>query len=118
MTCSQSFHNELNDTGDWKRRPHYDDGEYAHSKMTGSPSAGDLRRVYRSAMLVGIPLVEENETFMSSDVRVRLRVNCPYETYAVNGVNASYPQEEFGMGELATSVEDQTTGEYDLTVIN
>lgn len=69
-------------------------------------------------MWVGIPLVAEGEEFMSTDVRVRLRVGKKYDTYAVNGENTTYPQYEFDLSNLASETEDLAAAEDALALVN
>lgn len=112
------FSNERDDSGDLGKMPHYDEGAFCYEKMSGNATPGDFRRVYRAAMWVGIPLAAEGEIFRATDVRVRLRVNRPYDTYAVNGENVTYPQYEFSLDNLATEVDDQSAAEDAMDLIN
>lgn len=111
------FHNERQESGDVLLQPSYDQGQFCYD-MLSSGSPGNARKVWRSAMWVGVPLVADGEEFGSSDVRVRLRVNKPYETYAVNGENNAYPQYTFSLKNMATEVTDLVAAEDALSLVN
>ncbi len=113
------FNNEAATTGDSTRMPAYDKGKYLETQMNGS--SGDKIRVYRSVCWVGLPLVAEGETFMSTDVRIRLRVKKPYETFDTGAgtvFNNWRPMYEWDMGNLATSKANATAADSALELIN
>lgn len=111
------FSNERDDSGNQTLMPEYDEGAFAYDAITNG-SEGQIRKVWRSCMWVGVPLLEEGQDFLSTDVRIRLRVGKPYDTYAVNGENTSYPQYTFGLGDLATTTEDLAAAEDALSLVN
>ncbi len=86
--------------------PAYDEGAFIYSKLsTGNQT--DMRYVYQDAMWVTIPIVDE-EKFMKSDVKVRLRVKKQYASYiyakdTVNGSqNDNNPMYTFSTADIAT----------------
>ncbi len=67
------------------RMPSYDFGAFMQAKL----SAGDVSSYYsvwRSAMWTGFPLLENNSTLLSTDVKVKLRTNVQYEAYPTGEV--------------------------------
>ncbi len=113
------FNNEVAATGDNTRMPAYDEGLYLETQMNGS--TGDKIRVYRSVCWVGLPLLEDGATFMSTDVRIRLRVKKPYETFDTGAgtvLNNWRPMYEWDMGNLATSKANATAADNALELIN
>ena len=65
------------------RMPAYDAGAFAHEKISNSTvvSAVDMRNTFKACMWVGFPMVVPEETLLSNDVTVHLRVSRPYEGY-------------------------------------
>lgn len=111
------FGNERGETGDLTRMPNYDEGAYAYG-MLGSNSPGDHRRVWRSGMWTGLPLLAPGRTLFETQARVRLRVAQPYGTYATTGSNNSNPEYMWDMSNLSTTTEDLPTAEDALSLIN
>ncbi|MFN3917549.1 MAG: T9SS C-terminal target domain-containing protein [Flavobacteriales bacterium] len=62
----------------------YDNGAYIYNAYATN-SAASLIRVWRSCSWVGIPMVEEGQTFLSTTARVKLRTARPYRRYATKG---------------------------------
>ena len=97
------FNNDARLTGDNTRMPLYDEGVYLETRLNGSN--GDKIRVWRSTMWVGLPALIQNETLLSSDVKVSLRVDKPYEPYTttlpqVNSSNPKYKFSTLGYGSI------------------
>jgi hypothetical protein len=91
--------------------PTYDQGAFIYSKLsTGNQT--DMRYVYKDAMWVTIPLVYE-PNFLTTDVKVRLRVKKPYKKflYASDGVgnpqNDDFPMYTFSTTDLAADTANQ-----------
>jgi len=64
------------------RMPAYDGGTYLNTMLNGTGS--DKIKVWRSCMWVGRPIPEEGHSLLETDVKVKLRVTKPYQTYATN----------------------------------
>lgn len=60
--------------------PAYDGGEFMKAQLEGSSSA--QQKVWKSCMWVGMPILTEGSQFLSTDVRIRLRVSSEYEKYS------------------------------------
>ncbi len=98
--------------------PAYDEGQTIQALLQ-SGTAMDIRSLWRSCMWVGIPLVEEGEDFMSTDVRIRLRVSRRYESFATGHVgNNDNPMYGFGLTDLATLTNDEMAIDSALAMIN
>ena len=56
----------------------YDEGEFIEDQLGGSSvNAGNLLKVWRACTWVGIPLMENGQTLLSSETKVRIRVKKP-----------------------------------------
>jgi hypothetical protein len=112
------YNNQKLTTGLADRMPAYDNCVYLETAMRGNN--GEKIKVWRSMCWVGLPMVVQGETFMSNDVRVRLRVAKPYEPYDTELAltNNADPVCQFNMGTLATTTTDLTAAEDALNLIN
>ncbi len=98
--------------------PAYDQGQTLASLLQ-SGNISDLRSAWRSCMWVGIPLLAEGQKFMSTDVRIRLRVSRRYESFATGHVgNNDNPMYQFDMTDLATLTNDGVAMDSTLAMIN
>ncbi len=98
--------------------PEYDAGVYLQNKI---PSAvGSIAAfMWSQCAYVGIPVLEDGQSLLSTDARVRIRVNREYEAYATSStVNAGLPMYDFNMDDLATTTKDATTAKEALELIN
>ena len=112
------FNNEVVDPSDSKM-PAYDQGEFIRNSLSGSNIASGLRKVWGSCMWVCFPLLNDGQKLLSTDVRIRLRVNKAYKKYATaSKVNDSNPLYSFNLKELRTIADDKSTKEEALENIN
>jgi hypothetical protein len=113
------FNNQVLTTGDATRMPEYDNGVFLEQNLSATSSAGKIK-VWRSMCWVGLPMVVQGETFMSNDVRIRLRAAKPYDSYdtGLALTNGADPVYQFGLGDLATTTTDLTAAEDALDLIN
>lgn len=79
------FPTDFNDPDN--RMPAYDAGAYMIDKLN-SGDRNDYRAVYRACSWVGAPLLELNETLLSTDAVVKLRVSKSFQHFA-NGQSVS-----------------------------
>lgn len=113
------FGNErtLTNNFDANRMPAYDEGSYAYSQLSVETTTS-LRNVWRSCMWVGFPLLTQGEKLLSSEVRIRLRVNRSYETFKTpSEVNNNEPLYDFSLSELAAIMDDLPTAQSALDLI-
>ncbi len=119
--------------------PAYDSCRYVYEKMKQNnfhPNNAVKRSVFKDIIWTGIPLLAAGQQFMSTDVRIRLRVTKPYENnYAAPGYKAdktvnldgprasqpqndNYPMYSFDTYNFAPRTYDKTTAENALQLIN
>ena len=111
--------------------PAYDGGAYIRQMLDGSPSDNAKMGVFKDAMWVGVPLLNEDFSFdnpsnMPSDVTVRFRVEKPYGKYFSTPTdstftataNAGNPMYNFNLDAFAARTEVDTLAESLLECIN
>ena len=92
--------------------PNYDEGNFIES-MLGSGAvvnAGNLLKVWRACTWVGIPLLVNGQTLLSSETKVRIRVKKPLGNYGYlisDTVNATRPMYSVYIDPSITSLENQ-----------
>jgi hypothetical protein len=94
------------------RMPFYDQGKFLMESLQSTSSA-TRDRAWRSCVWVGAPLLVQGQEFLSTDVRIRLRVSSAYRRYSpdkgsnqdLTNVSSSrndwYPLYSFNTAELA-----------------
>jgi len=102
--------------------PAYDGGKFIYEKLSAGGNA-NIRNVFKDAMWVGIPMPAFNSKWLNSEVRVRIRVNRPYQqNYAVNGIanpkNKNYPMYSFSTYKYAPVKNSVETAKSVLDKIN
>lgn len=105
--------------------PAYDGGAYIHDKLA-TLSTTDKRNVYKDCAWVGIPMLAPGQTFMSTDVKIRLRVSRPYMTdlnVATDSMigspdNKTRPWYRFSTSNLSTVTDNWPTASKALDLIN
>ncbi len=102
--------------------PAYDEGDWLYNKLLAGGNT-NLRNAFSNAMWVTIPLTARNETWLSNDCRVRIRVSKPYTiNYSTYGsstpVNKNYPLYSFNTSDIATKTGDVAAAQTALDLIN
>ncbi len=106
--------------------PAYDEGAFIYSKLSENdfdPADPSKRRVYKDAMWVGMPLLEENGTLLENVVKINLRVTKPYKQNFSPGwsvgqaENDNLPMYTFSTADFATVRNDLTTAKSALDMI-
>lgn len=94
----------------------YDSGSYLYDLF----SKGFTSQVYRSSMWVSIPLLAKNESLLSNEVKIRLRVSREYKQYQTSAtpVNNNNPVYTFNTDDLCQSANDLTKAKKTLDMIN
>jgi hypothetical protein len=123
------FKNEARILGS-SRMPAYDDGVYIESKLKNA-SITERKRVWRSCIWVGAPMLADGQELLSNDVKIRIRVKKPYERYATGGfsmvntgqdtassVNTWLPLYRFTTTDIATATNVADTAVSALDMIN
>ena len=92
--------------------PNYDEGNFIES-MLGSGAivnAGNLLKVWRACTWVGIPLLENGQTLLSSETKIRIRVKKPLKNYGYlisDTINATRPMYSVYIDPSITSMQNQ-----------
>lgn len=103
--------------------PRYDKGEYIRTKLS-DPTAANKRAVYKDAAWVGIPLGVDNKTFLSNELKIRIRVNRPYSKFynaddsTTTAVNGNNPYYSFNTGDMFARRGNNETAVSALDLIN
>jgi len=92
--------------------PNYDEGNFIEGKLGGgnTANAGDLLKVWRACTWVGIPLLVNGQTLLSSETKVRIRVKKPLENYGYlisDTLNATRPMYSVYIDPSITSIQNQ-----------
>lgn len=93
--------------------PLYDEGEFIYDKLAENnfvPGDPSKRRVYKDAMWVAVPLLEDGHGLLESEVRIKLRVAKPYVDYLCldNILNDTHPLYSFTTNEISTSISERS----------
>ncbi len=103
--------------------PRYDEGSWMQNQLATGASAGK-RRVFGDCSWVGIPLGVANQSYLASDVTIKLRVNRPYATNynasesSANPSNDNFPLYRFNTADIAARKGDANISEAALDIIN
>jgi hypothetical protein len=107
--------------------PHYDEGAFIFSKLSSNnyeSSNTDKQRVYKDAMWVGMPILEQGKELLSSDVTIKVRMGKPYRKAYAAGWEIALPENNnnplytFSTRDLHTQTNDLATAESALDIIN
>lgn len=60
--------------------PYYDEGQFAYSKLQGTPT--QQNDVWKSTAWVGMPMLNENQTLLSAETRIKARLKRPFKKYS------------------------------------
>lgn len=86
--------------------PFYDEGQYIYSTLTSGIVNSHLS-VFRNCMWVVNPLLENDEELLSSDVRIEIRVEKPYEKYNFTNSNNEWPHYQFDLSDFEPIITNQ-----------
>ena len=78
--------------------PNYDQGEFVHESLD-SEGTSEYRDVFSSLSWVLQPMLAQDQELLSTDVRIRLRINKQYSDYELTGVNGGRPTYEWSITE-------------------
>jgi hypothetical protein len=93
---------------------------FAYNKyleVEGGSSAAK-RELYGSLSWVAFPLLAPNQTLLSTDVTIRLRINKEYKNFVATGQNGGKPMYGWSMEDIATKVGSQDMLKEALALIN
>ncbi|MBM3184919.1 MAG: T9SS C-terminal target domain-containing protein, partial [Bacteroidetes bacterium] len=83
---------------------------------TNSTSA--KRELYGSLAWVAYPMLEPNQTLLSTDVTIKLRINKEYKNFVGSGENGGRPMYSWSMDEIATELGATNALQEALDMIN
>mgnify|MGYP000390777550 FL=1 len=95
-------------------------GNVAYTKyleVEGNSSSAK-RELYGSLTWIAYPLLAQDQTLLSTDVTIRLRVNKEYKNFVGSGENAGKPMYGWSMEDIATKVGSQDMLKEALAMIN
>ena len=104
--------------------PAYDGCAWVSSQLS---TLNDLNKknVYNDAMWAGIPLATANQEWLSTDVKIRIRVTKPYKRYysttgtgSPNPQNNDYPMYSFTTNDIMTETGNTAQAKSALDLIN
>ncbi len=81
--------------------PNYDFGEFIHTQLAAEGQS-EFRDVYQTLSWVMQPMLAPGQELLSTDVRIRLRINKEYKEYTQTGVNGGRPTYEWNIDENGT----------------
>lgn len=95
----------------------YDEGAFGHSLLVTNTTTS-LRNFWRSCTWVGFPLIADDQSLLSTDARVKLRVSKPYERYQTSSnENDGFGLYRFSTKGMEVSTNNQTAAESALDLI-
>ena len=98
--------------------PAYDECQQLYAKVS-SGNVNQLRDVFRSCAWVGMPMLEDGYSLYETDVKIRLRVNKPYRSFATSSLeNNDLPLYGFNMDGLETMYNHGIAADSALMLIN
>jgi len=97
--------------------PTYDGGEYVHGKLDAQ-NVSSYRDVYSGLSWVVYPLLTKKGELLSTDARMRLRINQEYNNYTKTGSFGGAPTYEWTMDDFKTIKNDDETLAEVLDMIN
>lgn len=98
--------------------PRYDKGEFIYNKLNGGGSGSDYNKIFENCQWVWEPMLVENHMVLESDVRIRVRINKPYEKSSVQHENNGLPAYWFSTSDIATRINDNPVATDALSQIN
>ena len=84
------FGTDIDDSG----MPAYDKGNWLHERLLDESPASYIN-AWKNCMWIVQPLLEEDETLLSTEVRLKMRVDHPYQTETYTGINNGLPAYRF-----------------------
>jgi len=60
--------------------PYYDEGQFAYTKLQGTPA--QQNDVWKSTAWVGMPMLNDNQTLLSAETRIKARLKRPFKQYS------------------------------------
>lgn len=108
------------DVNSSKNCPFYDGANnWVYDKFkTGETENSNYSDIYMNLTWIVNPLLTENQKILSSDVKIRVRINKEYNDFVASGENAGKPMYSWSMHDLATNTTSNATLKGVLEMIN
>jgi len=111
-------HNGSNTVNDM---PLYDEGAFTHSRLASNtyvPTDAEKRKVFKDAMWVAVPLLEDGHTLLENELLIRLRIRKPFKPYQASSfvVNDAMPMYSFSTANISTALSDAQPSRPEVTV--
>jgi hypothetical protein len=97
--------------------PFYDGSNWVYDQFFENTSAS-LKSVYTSLSWVGNPILAEGQKHLSTDVKIRIRVNKEYNEFTATGENGGKPMYSWNMDGIRTVTGSQDQLAETLKLIN
>jgi hypothetical protein len=112
-------HNSDDTTG---HCPRYDAGKWLYHKIV-NPTGINMRNAFQDVMYAGIPIPVAGQEWLSTDVKIRIRVSTPYKmNYSTYGSstpkNNNNPMYQFSTYDIATVTDNTQAAQNALDLIN
>jgi hypothetical protein len=106
--------------------PKYDAGKWIHNKLVYSKHltvSSFARNAFKDFMYAGIPVAVPGQDWLSTDVKIRIRVSKPYKkNYSTHGSSApknkNNPMYQFSTSDIATVTDNIEAAKNALDLIN
>ena len=106
--------------------PAYDEGAWIYNQLTDPldpQHTSKKRNVYKDVMYAGIPMSSGVATWLSNEVKIKIRISKPYATkYSIDGAsspqNNDYPMYSFSTSDIKTVIDNTETSKSALDLIN
>lgn len=82
--------------------PRYDEGAWLHDKLS-TETLPSYRTAWQNCMWIMQPMLIPNSELLATDVRIKLRVNHPYQNQTFTGVNQGRPAYTFSTSDFASA---------------
>lgn len=78
---------------------------YQKMLLVEANNLGEFRQLYSNLAWIAYPLLTEGQELLSTDVKIRLRVNKEYKNYSVTGANGGRPMYSWNMDAVGTQTD-------------
>lgn len=112
-------YNVNNYTDNTRNCPYYDGvNNWVYDKLMAGTVKKNYSDVYTSLVWVVNPLLSANQTLLSSDVKMSVRLSKQYKEYTATGKNNGRPMYGWSMDNIATSVASVDQQKNALSLVN
>jgi hypothetical protein len=108
------------DSDESKNCPYYDgQNNWVYDKFfEAQTTASKYSDIYMNLTWIANPILTENEELLSSDVKIRVRINKEYNDFVATGKNIGRPMYSWSMDKLSTEISQDEKLKEALDLIN